>query len=87
MRKLFVLAAAAAVALTAVPAFASVQNVKISGWTDNTYIYRNNFNLGSKAGISPSRVQDEQSLFINQTGLQVDADLTDQVFRDNRTYR
>ncbi len=80
MRKLFVLAAAAAVALSAVPAFASVQNVKISGWTDNTYIYRNNFNLGSKAGIAPNRVQDEQSLFINQTGLQVDADLTDQVF-------
>lgn len=79
MRKLFVLAAVAAVALTAVPAFASVQNVKISGWTDNTYIGRSNFDLGCTNG-GGCLANEEQSLFINQTGLQVDADLTDQVF-------
>lgn len=74
MRKLIVLAIAGAVALTAVPAFASVQNVRISGWTDNTFIHRAEFDLGRGAGGT-----DEQNLLINQTGLQVDADLTDQV--------
>jgi len=57
----------------AVPASASVQNIKISGSVDSTFVHRKNFDLGLS-------VRDEsQSLFITQSTLQVDADLTDQV--------
>jgi hypothetical protein len=74
MRKSILLALVLMVALVAVPAFASVQNVKVSGDVDSTYIYRDNFDLGANT------VGDEnQSLFITQTRLRVDADLTDQV--------
>lgn len=75
MRKLIVLALAVVMAASAAPAFASVQNVKIGGWTNNTFLHRAEFDLGNGSGGT-----DEQSLFINQTGLQVDADLTDQVY-------
>ncbi|MGE0269128.1 MAG: alginate export family protein [Candidatus Omnitrophota bacterium] len=75
MRKLIVLAVALAMAATAAPAFASVQNVKIGGWTNNTFVHRQEFDLGKGSGGT-----DTQDVFINQTGLQVDADLTDQVY-------
>lgn len=75
MKKLIVLALAAVMVASAAPAFASVQNVRISGWTDNTFIHRAEFDLGKGSGGI-----DKQDVFINQTGLQVDADLTDQVF-------
>ncbi|MCK5014887.1 MAG: hypothetical protein KAS66_13835 [Candidatus Omnitrophica bacterium] len=74
MRKLIILAVVLMVALVAVPAFASVQNVKVSGSVDSTYLFRDNFDFGDNT------VGDtQQSLFITQTTLQVDADLTDQV--------
>lgn len=74
MKKLLLLALAGAVALTASPAFASVQNVKIGGSVDSTYILRENFDFGSF-----SEDDEYQSVFITQTLLSVDADLTDQV--------
>ena len=75
MRKLIVLALLAMMVATVKPADASVQNVRISGWTDNTFVFRKEFDLGKGSGGT-----DHQGVYINQTGLQVDADLTDQVF-------
>ncbi len=65
------------VALVAVPAFASVQNVKISGDVDTTYLFRDNFDLGQSTGLNLEDTS--QHLFFTQTRLRVDADLTDQV--------
>lgn len=79
MRKIILLALA--IALISAPAFASVQNVKVSGEVDSTYVDRRGFDLGT-AGISGDDGQsgDEiQNFFIIQTGLRVDADLTDNV--------
>ena len=74
MRKSIILAIVLVAALVAVPAFASVQNVKVSGSIDSTYLFRDNFDLGLNL------IGDEQqSLFITQTTVQIDADLTDQV--------
>ncbi len=62
------------VAFVAMPAMASVQNVKVSGSIDSTWLVRNNFNLGANI------IGDEaQNLLITQTMLTVDADLTDNV--------
>src|SRR3989344_5369140 len=62
------------VAFVAMPAMASVQNVKISGSIDSTWLVRNNFDLGL------NNIGDEsQNLFITQAILQADADLTDNV--------
>lgn len=72
--KKFLLLAGLMVAVTAVPASASVQNIKISGSIDNTFIYRNNFDFGLSANGDSI-----QNLFITQTTLQVDADLTENV--------
>ncbi|MCB9747757.1 MAG: alginate export family protein [Candidatus Omnitrophica bacterium] len=73
MRK-FLLLAVLMVAVTAVPASASVQNIKISGSIDNTFIHRNNFDFGLS-----TRGDSIQNLFVTQTTLQVDADLTENV--------
>jgi hypothetical protein len=62
------------VAFAAMPAFASVQNVKVGGSIDSTYLFRDNFDLGNN--IVADR---QQSLFVTQAKLRVDADLTDQV--------
>jgi predicted porin len=64
-----------AIALVAVPAYASVQNVKISGDIDNTWLVRDKQNLG--AGTPSDDFY--QNLMITQTRLRVDADLTDNV--------
>lgn len=71
MNKFKLFGAVLAVAVMATPAFASVQNVKISGSIDSTYIYREHFDFDDTT--------QEQSVFITQTILQVDADLTDNV--------
>jgi hypothetical protein len=81
MRKTILLALLA-VAVAAAPAFASVQNVKVSGSIDSTYIYRENFDLGlENTTTTPvSQIEDtHQSDLITQATLRVDADLTDQV--------
>jgi hypothetical protein len=87
MKKLFV--AAMMVALAS-PAFAAIQNVKVSGDITSTYVNRNNFNLGDTAGTDtsgqygadPSFTPEglkRQSVFVTQTRLRVDADLSDNV--------
>lgn len=62
------------VAFAAMPAVASVQNVKVSGSIDSTWLIRNDFDLGASV-IG----DEEQNLFITQTMLEVNADLTDNV--------
>lgn len=80
-----ILLALALVAFVAMPAMASVQNVKISGSVDSTWLLRNDFNLGkhrtvSGSGGGVSATGDEvQNLFITQAILRADADLTDNV--------
>ncbi len=67
--------------LASVPAFAAVQNVKVSGDIDSTYINRQHFNLGTKSLTSPSMEAGliDQNEFITQTRLRIDADLSDNV--------
>jgi hypothetical protein len=74
MKKTIILAIAFMVVLVTIPAFASVQNVKISGSVDSTYLFRDNFDLGANI-----LGDEQQNLFITQTILRTDADLTDQV--------
>jgi len=75
MRKLLtVIAVMLAAAMIAGPAFAAVQNVRVSGSVDSTYLYRKNFDFGED-----STGDEIQSVFFTQSILQVDADLTDQV--------
>lgn len=73
MGRKFLLAVAFAVVMAA-PAFASVQNIKVSGDIDTTGVIRNNFDLG--ANVASDR---NQQVVITQTRLRVDADLTDNV--------
>ena len=67
----------AIVALIAVPAFAEVQNVKVSGDIDSKMITRDNYNLGS--GTAGNGSDDTDKWFMSTTRVQVDADLTDNV--------
>lgn len=72
-------------AVAAAPAFASVQNIKVSGDITTSYLVRDNFDFGNSVfggsgGPSRGVTQDwEQRLFITQTRLNVAADLTDNV--------
>jgi len=66
-----------ALVLVAMPAFASVQNVKVSGDIDSTFVYRNQFDLGHEATTWVGN--QKQNFFMTQTKLRVDADLTDKV--------
>ncbi len=78
MSKKMLLALLAVVALVATPAFASVQNVKISGELDSTFVHRDNFDLiPGDGGVLQNN--DQQSVFISQATVQIDADLTDKV--------
>lgn len=61
------------VAVMAVPAFASVQNVKVSGDLSTTWAVRDNFDLG--AGV-PNRHMNDVLSFAR---VRIDADLTDNV--------
>lgn len=70
-----VLFAVLAVALMAAPASASVQNIKVSGDVDSTYLIRNDFDFKADSADASWG----QSLFFTQTRLRVDADLTDNV--------
>lgn len=77
MSKRLVLLFCAVLALAfAVPAFAAVQNVKVSGDILSRYIMRNNFDLGKGNGSSS---EDEIGVFNSVVRLRVDADLTDNV--------
>ena len=72
MRKLIL--ALVALALVAVPAFAGVQNVKVSGTVSSVWLLRENFDLGFNTTGDAY-----QNVFFTQMLLGVDADLTDQV--------
>ena len=62
------------VCFLAIPAFASVQNVKVSGDVDSTWLMRNDFDLGTNT------IGDRnQNVFLTQTRLQVQGELTDNV--------
>ncbi len=74
MKKIMLLALLA-VAVTAVPAAASVQNIKVSGDIDTTWLVRDQFDLGH----SDPGNGFYQNLLITQTRLRVDAELTDNV--------
>ncbi len=66
--------------LVAVPAFAAVQNIKVSGNIDSTFLYRDRFDLRDTNPLGDlTRPQYEQRLFLTQTRLRVDADLSDNV--------
>ncbi len=94
MKKLL---AAAVMVVLASPAFAAIQNVKVSGDITSTFIDRNTFNLGltklenSNNGgtacdptvpgndcFSPAGLK-KQNVFITQTRVRIDADLSDNV--------
>ncbi len=64
----------ALVALMAAPAFASVQNVKVSGALSTTSVIRKSFDLGAGAGAETA-----QNLVATTTSVGVAADLTDNV--------
>src|SRR3989338_4117483 len=74
MKKSLILAVFA-VAFLAAPAFASVQNIKVSGEVNNTWLVRDQFDLGSTVNTDSYY----QNLLITQTHLHVTADLTDNV--------
>ena len=74
MRKVILLALLA-VAFVAMPAFASVQNVKVSGSVNSSWIVRDQFDLGDRT-IAENYYQ---NFLITQAILRVDANLTDKV--------
>jgi len=79
MRKLVGLCALAVVAaLVATPAFAAVQNVKVSGDIDVKAISRDNFDLRKTTRFTTTN-DDKLQAFLQTTRLQVAADLTDNV--------
>lgn len=61
--------------LVTTPVYASVQNVKISGDIETTFLHRKQLDLGSQV----SAEQQQQDVFFTQTRLRVDSDLTDNV--------
>jgi len=75
MKKLLVVAIAV---LIASPAFAAVQNVKVSGDIQTTFLDRQDFSLGLVGGGIPEGLV-HQNLFAEQTRVRIDADLTDNV--------
>jgi len=86
MKKLL---AAALMVVLASPAFAAIQNVKVSGDITSTFVDRSNFDLGLTDGILDGGANalgnndpvglKKQNVFITQTRLRVDADLSDNV--------
>lgn len=73
MKRVVLLVMAGVLGISA-PAFASVQNMKLSGDIETSYIHRHKLDLGTT-----SANQFRQDIFITQTRLRLDADLTDQV--------
>jgi len=72
MKKLLV---AALFVVLASPAFAAIQNVKVSGDITTSWVDDSNFDLGAPAAIGDK----SQNVFLTQTRLRVDADLSDNV--------
>jgi hypothetical protein len=85
MKKLLV---AALGVMLASPAFAAIQNVKVSGDITTTWLDRSDFDLGTTLGSennvsNPTSWQSvglkRQNVFITQTRVRIDADLSDNV--------
>ncbi len=84
MKKLLV---AGLMVVLASPAFAAIQNVKVSGDITSTYVNRDNFDLGTTlisegvvtAGDTVPVGLKKQGVFVTQARLRVDADLSDNV--------
>lgn len=82
MKKLLV---AAIMVVLATPAFAAIQNVKVSGDITTSWIDNNSLDLGLTQGVlsgtdNPAPVgQKHQNVFLTQTRIRVDADLSDNV--------
>ena len=72
MRILTGICVAALLVAFAVPAFAETQNIKVSGDIKVAYIYQHDIDYRENDS-------DNQNFFINQIGLNVEADLTDNV--------
>jgi hypothetical protein len=80
MKKLLV--AALMVVFASPAAFAAIQNVKVSGDITTSWVDNSNFNLGTNGTGADSYLsvgQKNQNVFITQTRLRVDADLSDNV--------
>ncbi len=76
--------ALAALIFVSAPAFAAVQNVKVSGDVDSWYVKRDNFNLGKRIAVGSlgggiNNGLKSQNVFITQTRVRIDADLSDNV--------
>ena len=67
-----------AIALIAAPAFAEVQNVKVSGDVNSGGVYRTNYDLMSTNQTDADAGEDNNFLY-TQARVRVDADLTDNV--------
>jgi hypothetical protein len=82
MRLLTVLCVAALVVAFAVPASAETQNIKVSGDIKAAYVYQRDISFQQKktdvASSNPNYVENE-NFFMQQIGLNVEADLTDNV--------
>ncbi|MBF0504652.1 MAG: alginate export family protein [Candidatus Omnitrophica bacterium] len=76
MKKLLV---AALAVLIASPAFAAVQNVKVSGDIQSMFIDRQTFDLGARNAQGIQQGLFKQNVFAEQTRVRIDADLTDNV--------
>jgi hypothetical protein len=77
MKKLLV---AVIMVVLATPAFAAIQNVKVSGDITSSFVYDNALNLGATGGSPVLPLgQNHQNVFLTQTRLRVDADLSDNV--------
>ena len=77
-----ILSILAIVALIAVPAFAEVQNVKVSGDIDSKVISRSNYDFsnGNSGAFFPNtNYRDIDTWFMTTARVQIDADLTDNV--------
>ncbi len=72
MRIITGICVAAVLVAFAVPAFAETQNIKVSGDVKVAYVYQSDIDLRNNDG-------DNQNFFLNQVGLNVEADLTDNV--------
>ncbi len=66
-----------AVALITAPAFAEVQNVKVSGDVNSAGVYRNNYNLFDNNNTNANGADD--NFLFTQARVRIDADLTDNV--------
>jgi len=76
MKKLIILAAAL---MLAMPAFAAVQNVKVSGDITTYGILQSDFDFNESSDSSTLGSQSDEGFFATITRLRVDADLTDNV--------